>query len=212
MLSKKEQEIFEGLLSRYPVLCPCHTDLQDAYLTLRECYERGRKLLICGNGGSAADADHISAELLKAFRCKRPIPADIAAKLPENIAQTLQGSLPAIPLTDLIAIQTAFANDCQPELGFAQLVLGLGNQSDVLLAISTSGNSKSVNAAAIVARAKNMKVVGLSGKTGGQLLGNCDVCVCAPECETYKIQELHLPIYHAWCAMLESFFFDSTSK
>jgi D-sedoheptulose 7-phosphate isomerase len=181
--------------------------MEAVYDILRISFEQGGKLLICGNGGSASDSGHMAAELLKSFLLPRPIPTRECARLGEDLSSKLQGALPAISLPDFVAINTAYANDCDPHYHFAQLTWAFGNPQDILFGISTSGNAKNVCLAAQVARAKGMKVVGLSGKTGGTLKPLCDACICVPEEETYKIQELHLPIYHTLCAMLEQYFF-----
>lgn len=203
----KSQGKFKELLKRYPQLKVCKQDIEKAYNLLRATFNRGGKLLLCGNGGSAADADHISGELLKGFGHKRPLSQKWREKLGEELADNLQGALPAIPLPIFSALGSAYANDCNPEYVFAQLVWGLGTTSDVLLAISTSGNSKNVLRAVEVAKAKGIRTLALTGESGGKLRDLVDVCICAPETEVYKIQELHLPIYHALCFMLEDTFF-----
>lgn len=197
----------EELLRRYPQLSQCRDAIAESYGILAACFENSGKVLICGNGGSAADAGHMSAELLKAFCRPRILNECWQVKLSPALYNALQGSLPAIPLPDFVAIQTAFGNDCSPEFCFAQLVFGLGNVGDVLFSISTSGNSKNILAANEVARAKGMKVIGLTSRSGGQMKTQCDICIGVPEEETFKIQELHLPLYHALCLMLEARFF-----
>ena len=197
----------EKLLARYPVLAPCGDDIQKAVDALADTYRSGGKLLLCGNGGSAADADHIAGELLKGFCSKRPLKADARERLGEELASKLQDALPAISLHSLGAINTAWLNDCDPYYGYAQLVWGLGNANDALLGISTSGNSKNVCHAMEVANAKGLTTIGLSGKTGGKLKTLASVCICVPDSETFQIQELHLPIYHAICLALEDSFF-----
>ncbi|MCD8283333.1 MAG: SIS domain-containing protein [Opitutae bacterium] len=198
----------EKLLSRYPLLAECGDTIQAATDALAKTFSGGGKLLLCGNGGSAADADHISGELLKGFCSKRPLnhPA-VRQRLGEELASKLQDALPAIPLHSLGAINTAWLNDCDPYYVYAQLVWGLGKRGDALLGISTSGNSKNVCAAMEVAREKGMATVALSGKTGGRLKTLANICICVPESETFKIQELHLPVYHAICLALEDIFF-----
>jgi D-sedoheptulose 7-phosphate isomerase len=203
-LSDPVAEIFADLLARHTALESCRSDLFGAFQMLRDCFSKGGKLLICGNGGSAADADHIAAELLKGFRCPRRLRD---GQLPAEISQFLQGALPAIPLPQLVAIQTAFANDCRPEFAFAQLVFALGRPGDILLSLSTSGNSANVLHANGVARAMGMGTVGLSGAGGGRMRETCDRCIRVPATETYLVQELHLPVYHALCAALEAHFF-----
>ncbi len=197
----------ELLISRYSVLESCGNDIQRAVEVLTESYRNGGKLLICGNGGSAADADHISGELLKGFCSKRPLNPEARERLGEELASRLQDALPAIPLHSLGAINTAWLNDCDPYYGYAQLVWGLGNKGDVLLGLSTSGNSKNVGYAMQVARAKGLATIGLSGATGGKLKTLADVCICVPDATTFKIQELHLPVYHTICLALEDIFF-----
>lgn len=198
---------FRQLIERYPQLEPLLPDLLAAFAAIAASYAAGGQLLLCGNGGSAADADHISGELLKGFGQKRPLgPGEVAAYGPA-LAGKLQGALPALPLTVFHALLTAWANDCDPAYAYAQLVHGLGRRGDVLLAISTSGNAHNVRHAATVARAKGLVVVGLTGASGGALRELCDHCLRVPETETFKIQELHLPIYHALCLALEEHFF-----
>lgn len=197
----------EKLLSRYPVLAPCGDDIQKAVDALAETYRSGGKLLLCGNGGSAADADHIAGELLKGFCSKRPLKTPARERLGEELASKLQDALPAISLHSLGAINTAWLNDCDPYYGYAQLVWGLGNANDALLGLSTSGNSKNVCHAMEVAKAKGLTTIGLSGKSGGKLKTLASVCICVPDSETFRIQEMHLPIYHAICLALEDIFF-----
>ena len=202
------------LIKRYPSLDSCKAEIGAARDMIIGCYENGGKLLLCGNGGSSADCDHIVGELMKGFLLKRPLSdklkRDMRARSPELDSATLdklQMGLPAVSLTSIGALNTAFANDVDPSLIYAQSVLSLGETGDVLIAISTSGNAKNVCEAARVARAIGMKVVALTGKDGGELKHLSDVCVIAPECETYKIQEYHLPIYHYMCAEVEKHFF-----
>lgn len=202
------------LLTRYPQLEACRSDLESALELLERCYRQGGKLLICGNGGSCADAQHIVGELMKGFLKKRPLSSrqkeqmcTVCPDLPEPLLEELQGALPAISLCQESALTTAFANDVAAEAIFAQQVLGYGRPGDVLLAISTSGNAKNVGCAAQVATAIGLKVIGLTGITGGKLKSLADVCICVPEAETFRIQELHLPVYHALCAQLEEIFF-----
>lgn len=177
-------------------------------------YEAGGKLLIAGNGGSAADAEHIVGELMKRFKKPRKLDAALAERLlqesPElgpELVQNLQKALPAIALDGHLALSTAYANDCAPLMCFAQQVNGYGKAGDVLLAISTSGKSKNILYASVTARAIGMKVIGLTGAADSPLIPLCDVCIRAPLLETYQIQELHLPIYHCLCLMLEEHFF-----
>lgn len=202
------------LMERYPSLESAKDDIVAAYLLLEESYKNGGKLLVAGNGGSAADAEHIVGELMKGFKLPRKPEIDFAEKLvAENqelgavLAENLQGALPAIALDGHPALSTAYMNDCEPLLCFAQQVNGYGKSGDVFLGISTSGNSKNVLFAATTAHAKGMKVIGLTGAKDSKLKDMSDVCIKAPQTETYMIQELHLPIYHCLCLMLEDRFF-----
>ncbi|MBU5480148.1 D-sedoheptulose-7-phosphate isomerase [Blautia sp. MSJ-19] len=202
------------LVERYPSLKSAKKDIIEAYLLLEECYENEGKLLVAGNGGSAADAEHIVGELMKGFKMPRKPEASFVEKLvAENqelgcvLAENLQGALPAIALDGHLALSTAYMNDCEPLLCFAQQVNGYGKTGDVFLGISTSGNSKNVLFAAITAHAKGMKVIGLTGAKDSKIRDISDVCIKAPQIETYMIQELHLPIYHCLCLMLEDKFF-----
>ena len=202
------------LIDRYPKLIVSIEDIMKAYDLLEEAYSSGRKLLVCGNGGSASDSEHIVGELMKEFKLKRKVYSDHAAVLKEidpelgqTLAEHLQGALPAISLTGHSSLQTAYMNDAVPELVFAQQVNGYGKPGDVFLGISTSGNSKNVLYAAVNAKAKGLKVIGLTGAKENKLMKYADVCIRVPETETYKIQELHLPVYHCLCLMLEDHFF-----
>ena len=205
----------DELIKRYPVLLTVRDDINAFYKTLKECYDNGGKLLIAGNGGSCADAEHIVGELMKGFCKRRAVSDEFKAKLieadsenGEEIAGKLQGGLPAMALSNHQALNTAFANDVDADFYYAQQVYGYGKKGDVFLGISTSGNAKNIMYAAAVAKAKGMKVLGLTGKTGGLLAKAADVSIIVPEEETYKIQELHLPIYHAICLMLEDTYFE----
>ena len=202
------------LIQRYPQLECCKNDILLAFELLKECYSNDGKLLACGNGGSAADAEHIVGELMKGFKKQRRISPnksraliDVHAEMGKILAENLQGALSAIALDGHIALSTAYMNDCEPLLCFAQQVNGYGCYGDVLLGISTSGNSKNIISATVVARALGIKIVGLTGAKGGELASVSDVVVKVPETETYMIQELHLPVYHCWCLMLEEHFF-----
>ena len=208
-------ELKEELFHRYPVLEYCRNSIIEAFDVLMKMYKNGGKLLLAGNGGSAADSDHISGELTKSFLFKRSIPSELENNLIKLfgedgrvLSEHLDGGLPAIPLTTMNASNTAFANDTDPKTSFAQLVNALGNKNDVFLGITTSGNSENIIKALMVAKAKGLKTIALTGKTGGKCKGLADVCICAPEEETFKIQELHLPIYHALCTMIESELFE----
>lgn len=202
------------LIERYPLLAVCKESIQIAYDTMRQAYTEGRKLLVCGNGGSAADSEHIVGELMKEFKLKREIYKNqaeamkqIDPELGDILARHLQGALPAIALTGHSSLTTAFMNDSNPELIFAQQVNGYGKAGDIFLGISTSGNSRNVLFAAVAAKAKGLKVIGLTGQKPCKLAQMADVCIQVPETETYKIQELHLPVYHCLCMMLEEHFF-----
>ena len=203
------------LEERYPQLSCITEDLHAAYRLIEESYTNGGKLLVAGNGGSAADAEHIVGELMKGFKLPRKPTNDFSMKLIEKnkelgtvLAENLQGALPAIALDGHPALSTAYMNDCEPLLCFAQQVNGYGRPGDVFLGISTSGNSKNVLYAATVAKAKGMKVIGLTGAKDSKLSAAADVTVKVPQTETYMIQELHLPVYHCLCLMLEDRFFN----
>lgn len=190
----------ENLVSRYPALSAIKSEIEAAASLMEETYLRGGKILLCGNGGSAADCDHIAGELLKGFLLPRKITDEA---LPPLFREKLQGSLPAISLPSLTAALTASLNDLDPEFAYAQLLRGLGKEGDLLIAISTSGNSKNVLRAAELARAMGIGVLSLTGAGGGALAGISTVALRAPEKETYLIQELHLPIYHCLSAEVE---------
>ena len=202
----------ENLITRYPVLNEVANEVQTAYDILEGCCASGRTIYACGNGGSAADCDHIVGELMKSFRCSRPLNDEermrLAAQgeLGQDLAQHLQKGLRAASLPSATALTTAIANDMGAQFVFAQQIFSCGIPGDVLLCLSTSGNSENVLYAAAAARAARVQVVSLSGKDGGQLKELSDVCVICPVAETEKIQELHLPIYHALCAALEEHF------
>ena len=201
----------EHLCERYPVLVSCKNELIEAYEVMRDSFEKKHKMLICGNGGSAADADHWSGELLKGFCSKRPLDTIWRDKLGGEISANLQNALPCIPLTGFPALSTAYANDVDPDYIFAQLCWALAQEGDVFVGISTSGNARNVCLAAEVARAKEAPVVSLTGKNGGDLATLADVAIRVPETETYIVQELHLPIYHALCLELEDYFWQEIS-
>lgn len=204
------------LVSRYPVLETCRADIEKAYRILERCFKRGNKLLVAGNGGSCADSQHIVGELLKGFKLSRKCSEGFANKLKtidpvrgSELAEKLQGGLPAIALTDHQGLNTAFINDVANGglITYAQQVYGYGKEGDVFLGISTSGNSQNVMNAVVVAKAIGMETIGLTGQNGGELAKSADVSIKAPETETFMIQELHLPIYHCLCLMLEERFF-----
>lgn len=204
----------DNLIDRYPKLIVCRDSIISAYEIMEKSYSSEGKLLVCGNGGSASDSEHIVGELMKEFKLKRKVYSEQATalkaidpELGQVLADNLQGALPAISLTGHSSLQTAFMNDAVPELVFAQQVNGYGKPGDVFLGISTSGNSKNVLYAAVNAKAKGLKVIGLTGSKENKLMKYADVCIRVPEIETYKIQELHLPVYHCLCLMLEDRFF-----
>lgn len=206
--------MLKDLIKRYPVLESVYEDIETVYKTMTECFENGGKVLIAGNGGSAADSEHIVGELMKGFAKRRPVGAEMRAALMAideargaELAGKLQGGLPAIALNAHTALSTAFANDVDPVLCYAQQVNGYGKPGDVFLGISTSGNAENVMYAAVTAKAKGMKVLALTGKDGGKLAKVADRSVIVPSQETYMIQELHLPIYHVLCLMLEEHFY-----
>ena len=214
MVDYKIQKHLDLLVERYPKLMVCKEDIEKTYLVLEECYENDHKLLIAGNGGSAADSEHIAGELMKRFKTVRPVPTEFAEKLKkvdsvrgEDLAKNLERGLMAIPLVAHEALTTAYINDVDGLGVFAQQLYGFGRPGDVFLGISTSGNSKNVMSATVVARALGMNVIGLTGEQGGELAQVADVSIRVPETETYMIQELHLPVYHCLCLMLEERFF-----
>lgn len=202
------------LLERYPILQSCKEQIFDAYLLLENAFCNENKLLIAGNGGSAADAEHIVGELMKGFKLPRKPDEEFKKSLLEEdealgslLSNNLQGALPAIALDGHMSLTTAYMNDCEPLLCYAQQIYGYGKKGDIFLGISTSGNSKNILYAAITARAKGLKVIGLTGKKDSKLSAISDVCIQVPSKETYMIQELHLPVYHCLCLMLEERFF-----
>lgn len=208
------QSYADNLIERYPALFSCKQDILTAYNFMEQTYEHDGKLLVAGNGGSAADSEHIAGELMKRFKIPRPISSTLKQRLigidaerGKGLAQNLERSLMAIPLVAHEALSTAYINDVDGYGVFAQQLLGFGREGDCFLAISTSGNSENILNAVVVAKALDIKVIGLTGADGGKLKNFADVCVIVPEKETYKIQELHLPIYHCWCMMLEESFF-----
>jgi D-sedoheptulose 7-phosphate isomerase len=210
--------ILDKLITRYPVLAESLPDIENAYKLLENCYLQKKKLLICGNGGSASDAEHIVGELMKSFSLHRKLPELTKISLVKTsqergsyLAEKLQPALRAIALTSHTALNTAFANDVDANLVFAQQVIGYGEKDDILLAISTSGNAENVNNALVTAKALGLKTIGLTGKSGGKLKENCDIVIGVNAHTTPEIQELHLPVYHALCLMLELHFFDKSS-
>ena len=214
ILETRLYQYIDLLILRYPQLIVAKDCIVEAYQILEESYTNDGKLLVAGNGGSAADAEHIVGELMKGFVNPRKLEAEysdalitVNKELGRVLSENLQGALPAIALDGHLALTTAYMNDCEPLLCFAQQVNGFGRKSDVFLGISTSGNSRNILYAATVAKAKGMKVIGLTGEKDSKLSEMSDVCIQVPETETYKIQELHLPVYHCLCLMLEDTFF-----
>ena len=210
------ETILDNLITRYPVLTSCKQSIWDAYIVMKEAFEQDKKLLVAGNGGSAADSEHIVGELMKGFVKSRTIDMKMKEKLlaidekrAESLCSNLQQALPAIALTGHTALSTAYLNDVDGTLGFAQQVYGYGRENDVFFGITTSGNSENVLSAVVVAKARGLKTVVLTGRDGGKVKDMVDVAIVVPEQETYKIQELHLPIYHALCLMLEDYFFEN---
>lgn len=217
MKNKKRtaKEIEQELFQRYPKLAACGNEIRIAYQALLNMYQVGGKLLCAGNGGSAADSDHIVGELMKSFLFIRELDEQLERNLIANflergrdLAKELEGGLPAISLSSMTAINTAYSNDVAADGVFAQLVQTLGTSNDIFLGITTSGNSKNIIKALMVAKAKGLTTICLTGQLGGSCRDISDICICAPETETFKVQELHLPIYHALCAMLEAEIFN----
>ena len=214
ILETRLYQYIDLLILRYPQLIVAKDCIVEAYQILEESYTNDGKLLVAGNGGSAADAEHIVGELMKGFVNPRKLEAEysdalitVNKELGRVLSENLQCALPAIALDGHLALTTAYLNDCEPLLCFAQQVNGYGRKSDVFLGISTSGNSRNILYAATVAKAKGMKVIGLTGEKDSKLSEISDTCIQVPETETYKIQELHLPVYHCLCLMLEDTFF-----
>ena len=211
--------LLDHLIERVPRLASSRKEIQEAFVALVGCFEAGGKLLICGNGGSAADADHMVGELMKRFSIERPVPDPLRHHLIKEfgergryLAEHLEGALPAISLNGHHALSSAFANDVDAELIYAQQVVGYGNKEDVFLGISTSGNARNVVAAMLVARSKGMKVIGLAGRDGGEFNKYCDIVINVGGNSTPQIQELHLPVYHTLCEMLERHFFGEPGR
>lgn len=218
ILETRLYQYIDLLILRYPQLIVAKDCIVEAYQILEESYTNDGKLLVAGNGGSAADAEHIVGELMKGFVNPRKLEAEysdalitVNKELGRVLSENLQGALPAIALDGHLALTTAYLNDCEPLLCFAQQVNGYGRKSDVFLGISTSGNSRNILYAATVAKAKGMKVIGLTGEKDSKLSEISDTCIQVPETETYKIQELHLPVYHCLCLMLEDTFLEKNN-
>ena len=210
----KEEDILNDMINRYPALEDCKYDIREACKAVINCYSNHGKLLLCGNGGSCADADHIVGELMKSFERKRPIDKTLEGSLKSVsgergafIADRLQNALPAISLNAHSALYSAISNDMDANLVFAQQIAGYGQKNDVLIAISTSGNSQNIVDAAITAKAKGLTVIGLTGQNGGRMKQYCDIAICVPSLSTPEVQEYHQPIYHSICRIAENRFF-----
>ncbi len=207
-------QVLEELTKRYPQLLNLEREIREAASCLISCYQHSGKVLVCGNGGSCSDSDHIVGELMKGFEKKRPVGEDLKKHLVaidtergKYLSEQLQQGLPAISLTAHGALITAVANDIDADLIFAQQVVGYGNPGDILIAISSSGNSRNILDAAITAKAKGMSIIGLTGETGGKLKPWCDILINVPGKSTPLIQELQMPVYHTLCLMVELAFF-----
>ena len=213
-MEKNVEKELDLLMTRYPELAECRKDIEIAFSYLCEAYDHHKKLLIAGNGGSAADSEHIAGELMKRFKISRSLNDELSEKImkadPERgkkLVKNLEMPLRAVPLTSHIAITTAYMNDADATGVFAQQMLGFGDEGDVFLAISTSGNSENIICACVVAKALGIRIIGLTGQKESELSKIADVCIRVPETETYRIQELHLPVYHSLCLMLEKKYF-----
>ena len=214
MLEERLKRHMDLLLDRYGILRGVEKQITDAYRILEECFLHDGKLLIAGNGGSAADAEHMAGELMKRFKKPRPVTEELAEKMKEldgvrgeRLSKILERGLMTIPLSAQESLMTAYMNDVDSLGVFAQQVLGYGRKGDVFLGISTSGNSQNILYAAVAARALEIRVIGLTGAGGGELAAACDAAIVVPETETYRIQELDVPIYHCLCLMLVERFF-----
>lgn len=212
-----ELQELDRLIDRYPALSVARADILSARQMLLDCFDRGGKLLICGNGGSAADSEHIVGELMKEFIRKRPLKTEerealLAADPSGYLAERLRGAFPAVSLVSQTSITTALLNDCDPAILYAQEVFGYGKPADVLLGLSTSGNAANVNYAILTARAKGMRSFVITGRDGGKAAKNADVAIHLPETETYRIQELTLPVYHALCILVEEHYYPEQGK
>ena len=210
----QKDEIFDNLFRRYPSLEVCKDSINQAFNILKDTAVNLNTLYLAGNGGSAADSEHIAGELMKSFMAKRPIDGNLAQKLKdmygeegESLSLDLEGGFRAVPLPSLVSLSTAIINDVNSDIMFVQMLNSIGVKGDLFWGISTSGNSRNIVKAAMLAKAKGLKVMALVGEKECKLDKLCDVIIHVPETETYKVQELHLPIYHALCAMLESEFY-----
>ena len=198
--------MLNDLIKRYPKLESCIQDINSASELIINTYKNGGKVLVCGNGGSAADSEHIVGELMKGFMLKRIV---MDERIPEYLRDKLQGALSAISLPSQSAILSAFINDVDPDMMYAQLVYGYGNKNDLLICLSTSGNSKNCVNAAEVAKCIGVKVLSMTGAKESRLSEISDCTIKVPETETFKVQEYHLPVYHYLCAMTEKTFFEN---
>ena len=194
----------EELLKRYPALSECKADISAALDLIIDTYKNKGKILVCGNGGSAADSEHIVGELMKGFMSKRPVYDE---RIPERLRKNLQGALPAISLPSQTAVLSAFINDVAPDMMYAQLVYGYADKNDLVIGISTSGNSENIVNAVETAKAVGAKTLSLTGRHMSRLSEISDITIKVPETETYKVQEYHLPVYHYLCAEAEKYFF-----
>lgn len=206
--------ILNDLIKRYPALESSENDIWEACNSLINCYLKDGKLLLCGNGGSCSDSDHIVSELMKSFEKKRPVDREFTESLKlvskergTFIAEKLENALPAISLNAHTALFSAISNDIGADLVFAQQIAGYGRKGDILIAISSSGNSQNIVDAVITAKAKGLTVIGLIGQTGGKMKQYCDISICVPSVSTPEVQEFHLPIYHTICKIVENSFF-----
>jgi len=209
-MRKNARILFDNCMEKYALLQPCSQEIISAFNALVKCFVNGGKVLVCGNGGSAADAEHIVGEFMKKFRILRPVDKKFRDKFmsmgfdnAEGIASRLEQALPAISLVSHSSLLTAVVNDVGADMIFAQQVYGYGRAGDILMALSTSGNSGNVVSAVKVAAALDMVTIGFSNVTGGKMKSLCDITICVPDTVTFQIQELHLPVYHLLCAMVE---------
>ncbi len=210
----KRKILLDNLIGKYPELSELRDSIDKVSGIIIKCYTAGGKLLICGNGGSSSDSCHLAGELMKSFERKRPLDvsfkerlADISASRGKYLAEKLEHGLPAISLSAHTSLITAICNDIDPQLIFAQQIMGYGEEKDVLLAISTSGNSKNIIDACITARAMNITVVGITGRSGGEMKEYCNILINVPREQTASVQELQLPVYHAICRIVEEYFY-----
>lgn len=215
-MKERTKEILANFLASYPNLGEIRSDVLSSMKNIVDAYYAGGKVVVCGNGGSAADSEHIVGELMKGFRLKRPIDTFMRNQLKNTypefgdyIADNLQIPIPAISLVNQTVLMTALCNDLEPDMFFAQQVYGYCRKEDILLTVSTSGNSKNVIYAAMLAKAIGAKIIAFTNKNGGKLAEIADVTIKVPAIKTFAVQELHLPVYHALCLMVESELFDS---